>query len=84
MSVGSAPAAPERQTSRPRRQPPSAGVRLRAEGQPAVWLCAGGLVLSLAMIVGLMLLVFVQGAGTFWPAPLQEITLRDGSRLMGR
>ncbi len=42
-----------------------------------------GLAAATLMIVTLLTLVIVNGASTFWPAPLIEVTLRDGTRLLG-
>lgn len=48
-----------------------------------VWLTGGGLVVSLAMIVGLLSLILVKGAVTFWPAPVAQFQLHDGRVFMG-
>jgi phosphate transport system permease protein len=48
-----------------------------------VWLTGGALVISLAMIVGLLGLVVVRGGRTFWPQQLKEIETIDGRKLMG-
>lgn len=54
-----------------------------AEGTPQRFLTAAAVVLSLAMIVGLVLVV-VQVAGSFfWPSPLWELRLADGTRFLG-
>jgi len=59
------------------------GRSLLAKGEPMLWLTAGGLVVSMVMIVGLLLLVLWQGLFTFWPVPLQLFTLHDGTVHMG-
>ncbi|MBZ0258564.1 phosphate ABC transporter permease PstA [bacterium] len=56
---------------------------LLAHGEPMVWLTGGALALSLAMIVGLFLLVLVNGFGTFWPMPLTQITAANGDVYLG-
>jgi phosphate transport system permease protein len=43
-----------------------------------MWLTAGALVICLAMIAGLLALVFFQGTTTFWPSPYDEIGTKDG------
>jgi len=58
-------------------------VALLAHGEPAVWLMGGGLVLALAMILGLLVFVFYQGVSTLWPRRVERITLRDGRVHMG-
>jgi phosphate transport system permease protein len=60
-----------------------AAMSLVAQGQPMVWLTAGGLVLCLAMVIGLLVLVFYQGFATFWPGRLVELRLHDGSLHLG-
>jgi phosphate transport system permease protein len=35
------------------------------------------------MITGLLMLVIYQGLGTLWPAPIVQIELKDGRRVMG-
>ncbi|MCA9150400.1 MAG: ABC transporter permease subunit [Planctomycetales bacterium] len=56
---------------------------LFAHGEPLIWLTAGALVTSIAMIVGLLLLITMLGMSTFYPRPLLELTLRDGRVLLG-
>lgn len=48
-----------------------------------VWLCGAGLSVSLLMIGGLLLLILVNGLGYFWPQNLIELTLTDGSHVLG-
>lgn len=59
------------------------GHSLMARGEPALWLMGGSMLLALAMIVGLLGLICWQGLQTFWPRPVIEVTLLDGTRLMG-
>jgi phosphate transport system permease protein len=54
-----------------------------AQSTPLVWLTGGGLVISLAMVVGLLVLVLSQGVATFWPGPLVRLELDDGRGLLG-
>ncbi|PIV80852.1 phosphate ABC transporter, permease protein PstA [bacterium CG17_big_fil_post_rev_8_21_14_2_50_64_8] len=58
-------------------------ISLLAQGEPMVWLSAFGLVMGLVMVTSLVVLVFWQGLTTFWPAPVVEITTRDGAVVMG-
>lgn len=74
------PTSPSRPRLRHRRNPNQAQ---RARGEPMLWLCGGGLLLAAAMIVGLLLLVFGQGIGTFWPDPVVQFRLHDGSAVLG-
>jgi phosphate transport system permease protein len=66
-----------------RRRPRSASASLAAQGEPWIWLTAGSLAVALAMIVGLLGIVVVRGAATFWPAPLELVELADGRRALG-
>ena len=56
---------------------------LRAEGEPWTWVLGGALALGIVMILGLLVLVFWNGALTFWPRPIEVVTLADGSRIAG-
>lgn len=56
---------------------------LVAHGEPWVWLTAGCLATAIAMIVGLLTLIAVRGAATFWPVPLELVRLVDGRQLLG-
>ncbi|MGD9645414.1 MAG: phosphate ABC transporter permease PstA [Pirellulales bacterium] len=76
------PPAPARtKPSRSRR--PRARTSLLAHGEPMVWLNGGALALALAMIVGMLSLIFAQGVSTFWPQPLYEIHTLDGEQRLG-
>jgi phosphate transport system permease protein len=61
----------------------SAYSSLAAHGEPWVWLTGGALAMAIAMIVGLLALIVVRGASTFWPVPLELIELRDGRQALG-
>ena len=67
---------------RPRRAR-SASASLAAHGEPWVWLTGGALALAITMIVGLLALIAIRGAATFWPAPLELVELRDGRKALG-
>jgi len=65
------------------RHRPSNYMLLHAQGEPMIWLTGGALVVALVMIVGLLGMILYQGAGTFWPAPLQAIKTVDGRVMLG-
>ena len=56
---------------------------LFANGEPLVWLTGGAMALALAMIVGLLALVLVQGGSTFWPRGLVQIETLAGKSVLG-
>ena len=49
-----------------------------------VWATAAALTLMLLMTATLLLVIMINGLGVFWPAPLEEVTLADGGKLLGR
>jgi ABC-type phosphate transport system permease subunit len=65
----------------PRRR--RSGSTLLAHGEPSIWLTGGALAVALFMIVGLLTLILVQGASTFWPAAVVQIKTTDGKIVMG-
>jgi phosphate transport system permease protein len=52
-------------------------------GDSAIWLAGSGLGVCLIMIGGMIALILANGLGFFWPKPLTELTLTDGTVLMG-
>jgi phosphate transport system permease protein len=52
-------------------------------GSLFIWLCGGALGLSLLMIGGLLLIIMINGMGYFWPKDLMQVTLKDGSVVLG-
>lgn len=68
-----------------RRRRPRRKVRthLTAHGEPMVWLTGGALAIALVMIIALLGFIFLQGISTFWPAPVVELILRDGQKVLG-
>ena len=56
---------------------------LFVQGESMVWTMGGGLVVALVMIIGLLALVFFQGVTTFWPVPVERVSLDNGRVLMG-
>jgi phosphate transport system permease protein len=79
-TLETAPAAAGRQKGARRQR---RGASLFAYGEPFVWLMGGSLAMLLVMILGLLALVVGFGGLTFWPAPLVELTLRDGRVALG-
>jgi len=45
-------------------------------GEPMVWLCALGLSVGILMVIGLLLLIVIEGTSVFWPRKIHEITLK--------
>ncbi|MFN4166277.1 MAG: phosphate ABC transporter permease PstA [Ferrovibrio sp.] len=56
---------------------------LRAVGEPFLWGLGGALALGVLMISGFLLMVFWNGAVTFWPRPVAAVTLSDGTVIAG-
>ena len=52
-------------------------------GEPMIWLTGSALGASILMIFGLIAVVLVNGLSFFWPAHLVQVTLKDGSTLLG-
>lgn len=48
-----------------------------------IWLTGSALGVSILMIAGLILVILVNGLSFFWPKPLEQVTLKDGSVLLG-
>jgi len=60
-----------------------AAARRARFGAAMLWLSAGALATSLLLVVGLVVLVAWNGLGYFWQAPLAELELTDGTRVLG-
>jgi len=56
---------------------------LSARGEPMIWLTGGALVLCLVMIVGLLSMIVTHGLLTFWPRPIDRVTLNSGEVFLG-
>lgn len=56
---------------------------LSAVGEPALWGFGGALAVGILLITGFLGLVLWNGMATFWPKPVDVVTLRDGSKLAG-
>jgi phosphate transport system permease protein len=52
-------------------------------GEPMIWLTGSALGLSILMILGLVGVILWNGLGFFWPAALEQVTLKDGSSFLG-
>jgi len=68
----------------------SAGRRVRrfssdlsAVGEPALWGFGGALALGIILIAGFLFMIAWNGFTTFWPKPIAQIELRDGSVIAG-
>jgi len=55
-----------------------------ASGDLFVWASGAGLAIALMMVVGLLVLIVVNGMGFFWVGDIVELTLKDGKRVMGQ
>lgn len=53
------------------------------EGIAARWLAAAALLISLAMVAGLLLVVTTVAGQAFWPRPLVQLELASGEKLLG-
>lgn len=53
-------------------------------GEPMVWLSAAALSLTLLSAATLLIVIMINGLGVFWPAPIQALELKDGSRVFGQ
>ena len=56
---------------------------LSAVGEPWLWALGGALALGIILVAGFLTMVFWNGATTFWPKPIEVVTLTDGSVVAG-
>lgn len=56
---------------------------LSAIGEPALWGFGGALAIGIILIAGLLAMITWNGLTTFWPKPIEVVTLLDGSKLAG-
>ena len=63
--------------------PKARSTPLSARGEPMIWLTGGALVICLVMIIGLVGMIIVQGSATFWPRPVERVTLNNGQVFLG-
>jgi phosphate transport system permease protein len=52
-------------------------------GDHLIWLTGSALAACILMIVGLIVVILVNGLGFFWPSPLVKVTLKDGGVFLG-
>lgn len=57
--------------------------RRHAKGDGWVWMSATGMVVTMLMLMGLVLLVSVNGFSALWPRHLTQFALADGTRALG-
>ena len=82
------PPAPEGgETSEAAKGSPRIGLRtgldFKARGEPLIWIMGGALALGVLMIAGFLALVLWNGIVTFYPGPVEVVTLKSGGRLAG-
>ena len=56
---------------------------LSAVGEPALWGFGGALALGIILICGFLLMIFWNGMSTFWPKPIEVVTLTSGDKVAG-
>jgi phosphate transport system permease protein len=71
--------APPQAGAAPRRRP----TPLSGRGESYVWLLGGTLAIGVVMILGFLFMVAWNGLTTFWPRPIEIVTLSDGKRVAG-
>jgi phosphate transport system permease protein len=69
--------------SQPRHQVRKFTADLSAVGEPWLWAFGGALAVGIILIAGFLTMIFWNGASTFWPKPIQVVTLADGSVVAG-
>jgi phosphate transport system permease protein len=52
-------------------------------GDHLIWFTGSALGVCLLMIAGLVAIIVTNGLGFFWPKPLEQVTLKDGSVFLG-
>lgn len=52
-------------------------------GEPQVWLTSAALTATLLMGLALIMVVLVNGLGTFWPAQLSQFDMHNGQKVLG-
>jgi len=53
--------------------------KAKAVGEPFVWFTSMGLTIGLIMVVSLLILIVTNGVKVFWPDPVAQIKVREGS-----
>jgi phosphate transport system permease protein len=59
------------------------GRKWLVRGDPMIWLTGSALGACLLMIAGLVVVILANGLSFFWPQPLMQVTLQDGSAFLG-
>ncbi|HMK37263.1 MAG TPA: phosphate ABC transporter permease PstA [Desulfomonilaceae bacterium] len=67
----------------PGKRPKSTSWDFKSRGEPFLWGFGGALIIGLLMIVGFVVLILYNGLLTFYPQPVQVVTLADGSVVAG-
>jgi phosphate transport system permease protein len=75
------PSLPGGKDRRRRKLTAAASVVSRAE--PALWATGGAMIVCMVMIAGLLGFILYSGFSTFWPVPIVEVTLNNGTHHMG-
>ena len=57
--------------------------KLFRTGEPFIWLTGGALAFSLLLVVGLILLILINGMGFFWPRDVVRFTLTENREVIG-
>ena len=52
-------------------------------GRSFTWLCGGALAFNLLLVLAILGLLAVNGLGYFWQKDLVELTMKDGSKVLG-
>lgn len=56
---------------------------LSAVGEPALWGFVGALAIGIILIAGFLAIIAWNGFTTFWPKPIERVTLVDGTVIAG-
>jgi phosphate transport system permease protein len=55
----------------------------KARGEPFLWGFGGALAVGIVMIAAFLVLILYNGILTFYPQPVEVVTLRDGTKIAG-
>ena len=56
---------------------------LSAVGEPWLWGLGGALALGIILVAGFLTMIFWNGVSTFWPKPIEVVTLTNGTVVAG-
>jgi phosphate transport system permease protein len=73
----------EAEKSPPGRTGLRASLDFKARGEPFIWVMGGALALGVLMIIGFLTLVLWNGIVTFYPGPVEVVTLKNGKKIAG-